>query len=244
MIRIEELVKVYDAHRAVDRLSLTVSSGEILGLVGPNGAGKTSTLRCLCGIIPATSGTISICGHDLVAEPVAARARLAFVPDEPRLFEYLTVNDHLSLFGRLYGVDDVAPRAEALLRENELLERRYAFPGELSRGMKQKLIIACAMLHEPDVLVLDEPLTGLDPAAMRRMKRTIRATADRGAAVIVSSHMLHLVEELCDRVLIIQNGQKILEGALDAIRAELPGLREGADLEEIFLRATGLDQEP
>lgn len=244
MIRIEELVKVYDGHRAVDGLSLEVAGGEILGLVGPNGAGKTSTLRCLCGIIPATSGRIAICGHDLVEQPVEARRELAFVPDEPRLFEYLTVRDHLSLFARLYGVADGDERAEALLRENELWDRRFAFPGELSRGMKQKLIIACAMLHRPRVLVLDEPLTGLDPAAMRRMKRTIRTTADEGAGVIVSSHMLHLVEELCDRVLIIQNGRRVLEGALASIRAELPGLREGADLEEIFLRATGLDEEP
>lgn len=244
MIRIEELVKVYDGHRAVDGLSLQVDGGEILGLVGPNGAGKTSTLRCLCGIIPSTAGRISICGHDLVDEPVAARRELAFVPDEPRLFEYLTARDHLSLFARLYGVEDGEERAERLLRDNELWERRLAFPGELSRGMKQKLIIACAMLHRPRVLVLDEPLTGLDPAAMRRMKRTIRTTADEGAAVIVSSHMLHLVEELCDRVLIIQNGRRVLDGSLATIREELPGLREGADLEEIFLRATGLDEEP
>lgn len=243
MIRIEELVKTYGSHRAVDQLSLRVEAGEILGLVGPNGAGKTSTLRCLCGIIPATEGSIRLGGHDLVAEPVAARRQLAFVPDEPRLFEHLTARDHLALFGRLYGVADADAKGERLLRENELWDRRHAFPGELSRGMKQKLIIACAMLHDPRVLVLDEPLTGLDPAAMRRMKRTIRATCDEGAAVIVSSHMLHLVEEICDRVLIIQNGRRVLEGSIATIRSELPDLREDADLEEIFLRATGLDAE-
>lgn len=244
MIEIEALTKVYDGYRAVDGLALSVPAGEILGLVGPNGAGKTTTLRCLCGIIPTTSGRIRICGHDIVDEPVEARRRLAFVPDEPRLFEYLTVQDHMGLFARLYGVADGDERAARLLREQELWDRRHAFPGELSRGMKQKLIIACAMLHSPRVLVLDEPLTGLDPAAMRRMKRSIRSTADDGAAVIVSSHMLHLVEEICDRVLIIQAGRKVLEGSLAAIRSELPDLREDADLEEIFLRATGLDSEP
>lgn len=244
MIEIDQLVKVYDGNRAVDALSLTVQPGEILGLVGPNGAGKTSTLRCLCGVIPATSGRIAICGHDLVAEPVEARRRLAFVPDEPRLFEYLTVRDHMGLFARLYTVPDAEPRSERLLRENDLWDRRHAFPGELSRGMKQKLVIACAMLHAPRALVLDEPLTGLDPAAVRRMKRTVRATADAGAAVLVSSHMLHLVEEICDRILIIQAGRAVLRGSLEEIRTQLPDLREDADLEEIFLRATGTSDEP
>lgn len=244
MIRIRELMKAYDGQRAVDGLSVSVDAGEILGLVGPNGAGKTTTLRCLCGIIPATSGEISIHGHDLLEEPVEARRHLAFVPDEPRLFEYLTALDHMALFGRLYDVRDADRRAETLLRENELWERRHAFPGELSRGMKQKLIIACAMLHSPRALVFDEPLTGLDPAAMRRMKGTIRRTAEEGAAVIVSSHMLHLVEEISDRILVIQSGKKVLEGSLAEIRTELPDLREDADLEEIFLRATGLDQQP
>ena len=244
MVQIDDLEKVYDGARAVDGLSLRVGAGEILGLVGPNGAGKTTTLRCLAGIIPPTAGRIQVCGHDLQAEPVAARACLAFVPDEPRLFEHLTVADHMSLFARLYGVADGVERAEQLLRDNELWERRHAFPGELSRGMKQKLIIACALLHSPQVLILDEPLTGLDPAAMRRMKRTIVATAKAGASVIVSSHMLHLVEEICERIFIIQHGRLALEGTLDEIRQAMPDLSGEADLEEIFLRATGLDEEP
>lgn len=243
MIRIEELVKLYGEHRAVDGLSLAVEGGEILGLVGPNGAGKTTTLRCLCGIIPPTAGRITIAGHDLVEHPVEARRNIAFVPDEPNLFENLTVLDHLSLFARLYGVADGPARSRELLEANDLWERRLAFPGELSRGMKQKLIIACALLHRPRVLVLDEPLTGLDPAAMRRMKRTIVRTAEEGAAVIVSSHMLHLVEEICSHLFIIQNGKGILEGSMSEIRAGLPELDADADLEEIFLRATGLDDE-
>ena len=243
VIEIRGLVKSYGHTRAVDGLSLSVARGEILGLVGPNGAGKTTTLRCLAGIIPPTEGTIRLAGHDLADEPVAARRVLAFVADEPHLFEYLTVLDHLLLFARLYGLRDGAARARELLQEQELWQRRHAFPGELSRGMKQKLLIACALLHEPDVLVLDEPLTGLDPAAMRRTKRTIRATAARGAAVIVSSHMLHLVEEICDRVFIIDHGRRLLEGTLEEIRRGLPELGERADLEEIFLRATGLGDE-
>ncbi len=243
MIEIQELVKNYEGFIAVDGLSLHVGEGEILGLVGPNGAGKTSTLRCLAGIIPMTSGKIRVCGHDIVDDPIEARRRLAFVPDEPHLFDHLTVWDHMTLFGRIYGVADAPQRAARLLEENDLANQHQAFPGELSRGMKQKLIISCALLHEPRALIFDEPLTGLDPGSMRRTKRTIVRTAAAGASVIVSSHMLHLVEEVCDRVLILQHGKKILEGTLEEIRAAVPDLSVDADLEEIFLRATGQDEE-
>ncbi|MDA1094708.1 MAG: ABC transporter ATP-binding protein [Acidobacteria bacterium] len=242
MISITDLVKLYDGFRAVDGLSLQVEAGQILGLVGPNGAGKTTTLRCLAGIIPPTSGTVTIAGFNLQTHPLEARRRLAFVPDEPQLFEHLTAIDHLALFSRLYGVADGATRAEALLAEADLLDQRLAFPSELSRGMKQKLVVACALLHRPEALVLDEPLTGLDPAAMRRMKRTVRETAAAGASVIVSSHMLQLVEELCDRVLIVNRGTQVLMGTLDEIRGQFPDADADADLETLFMRATGADE--
>ena len=238
MIRIESLVKSYGSALAVDGLSLTVGAGEILGLVGPNGAGKTTTLRCLAGILPSTSGRIEIAGHDLQAEPVEARRRLAFVPDEPRLFENLTAMDHLRVVGRLYGVTDTPERSAELLERFELADRRDAFPSELSRGMKQKLMIALALLHRPQALILDEPLTGLDPGAMRRMKRTVLEQAEAGAAVIVSSHLLHLVQEICGRIAILRGGRKVAEGTLTEIRASLPDLGADADLEEVFLRAT------
>jgi ABC-2 type transport system ATP-binding protein len=238
MIRIENLVKSYDKALAVDGLTLTVAAGEILGLVGPNGAGKTTTLRCLAGILPPTSGRIEIDGRDLKADLVEARRRLAFVPDEPRLFDNLTVMDHLRVVGRLYGVADVPERARELLARFELADRADAFPSELSRGMKQKLMIATALLHNPSALILDEPLTGLDPGAMRRMKRTVVEQAEAGAAVIVSSHLLHLVQEICGRIAILRSGRKVLEGTLPEIRAALPDLDADADLEEIFLRAT------
>jgi ABC-2 type transport system ATP-binding protein len=242
MIRIDGVVKVYDGFRAVDGLSMLIQPGEIVGLVGPNGAGKTSTLRCLAGIIPATEGHISICGHDIVDDGVAARQQLAFVPDEPHLFDYLTVRDHMALFARLYGVENGAARTEQLLTESALWDRRDDFPGGLSRGMKQKLILSCALLHDPRVLILDEPLTGLDPAAMRRVKRSIVATAASGSSVLVSSHMLQLVEEICGRIMIIHEGKKLVEGTLDEIRSAVPGLEGDANLEEIFLKATGLDE--
>jgi ABC-2 type transport system ATP-binding protein len=241
VIVIENLVKTYDGFHAVAGLSLRVERGEILGLVGPNGAGKTSTLRCLAGILPRTSGRIELAGFDLDTQPVEAKRRLAFVPDEPHLFDHLTVQDHVRLFSRIYGVADGIERGAALLEAQDLAGVRLAFPAELSRGMKQKLLLACALLHRPEVLVFDEPLTGLDPASMRRTKRMIVETARAGAAIIVSSHMLHLVEEISDRVLILKQGKQVIEGPLDRIRAELLGAGADADLEEIFLRATGAD---
>jgi ABC-2 type transport system ATP-binding protein len=238
MIEIRDLVKTYGDFAAVDGLSMAVAAGEVVGLVGPNGAGKTTTLRCLAGILPATSGRITIAGHDIDGDPVEARRRLAFVPDEPRLFENLTVADHVKVIGRIYGVADAAERARQLLAELELADRVEAFPAELSRGMKQKLMIALALLHRPAALILDEPLTGLDPGAIRRMKRTLLDQAAAGTAVLVSSHLLALVQEICGRVVIVQRGRQVLAGTLDEIRAALPGLGAHADLEEIFLRAT------
>jgi ABC-2 type transport system ATP-binding protein len=238
MIEVAGLSKSYGDVAAVNGLSFTVQAGEVLGLVGPNGAGKTTTLRCLCGIINPTSGSIKVGGHDLHTDGPAAKARLAFVPDEPQLFEYLTVDEHLRFVGRLYGVADAASRAPELLEELELTEKRRVLPGELSRGMKQKLAIACGLLHRPDALVLDEPLTGLDPGGIKKMKATIIGRAREGAAVILSSHLLHLVEELCTRVLVVRRGKLVALGTIDEIIAERPELA-GQSLEDIFLTLTG-----
>jgi ABC-2 type transport system ATP-binding protein len=237
MIDVVGLSKSYGDFAAVRNLTFAVQPGEVVGLVGPNGAGKTTTLRCLVGIIRPTSGRIRIAGHDLLAEPLEARAALAFVPDEPHLFPHLTVGEHLSFTGRIYGIADAAARGEALLTELELADRRDSLPDELSRGMKQKLAIACGLLHDPRALLLDEPLTGLDPGAIRRMKRTIRDRAEMGAAVILSSHLLGLVEELCSRILVIQNGETVAMGTLDDIIASRPGLA-GRGLEDVFLALT------
>ncbi len=235
MIHIEGLTKAYRDLTAVSALSFAVAPGEVMGLVGPNGAGKTTTLRCLAGILPPTAGRITIDGFDLALRPVDAKRCIAFMPDEPRLFEHLTLADHLAFTARLYGVADAAARGAALLSELELNGKENALPAELSRGMKQKLVIACGLLHEPKALVFDEPLTGIDPGGIRRLKQTIVARARAGAAVIVSSHLLHLVEEICDRVLILSKGRAVLEGTLEEIRA---GAGD-ASLEEVFLRVTG-----
>jgi len=239
MIEVDRLTKLYGGFTAVSELSFRVEPGEILGLVGPNGAGKTTTLRCLVGIIPPTKGRISIAGHALDSEPLAAKREIAFIPDEPRLFDYLTVLEHLHFTARLYGVADRDDRARPLLEELELWDRRDALPPELSRGMKQKLQIACGLVHSPRALAFDEPLTGLDPIGIRRIKETIVTRAREGASVIVSSHLLHLVEELCDRVLILNHGRKVVHGSLEEISRTLPEMQADSNLEEIFLRVTG-----
>jgi len=243
MIEISDLTKMYGSTAAVTDLSFRVEPGEVLGLVGPNGAGKTTTLRCLAGILPPTRGEIMICGHSLLSAPIEAKRRLAFMPDEPRLFDYLTVIEHLAFNGRIYGVADAQARARALLEELELWEKRNALPAELSRGMKQKLVIACGLLHAPGVLLFDEPLTGLDPVGIRRMKTTILKRAREGAAVLLSSHLLHLVEEVCDRILVLKEGRKVIHGSLEEIARSLPELRGDANLEDIFLRVTGHSEE-
>ncbi|BAH37334.1 MAG TPA: ABC transporter ATP-binding protein [Gemmatimonas aurantiaca] len=238
MIDVVGYSKLYGDTVAVQSLSFHVAPGDVLGLVGPNGAGKTTTLRALAGILQPSAGAIRIAGIDLQADPVAAKAKLAFIPDEPQLFEYLTVAEHLQFVARLYGVTDAAPRIPLLLEELELTAKRDALPSELSRGMKQKLAIACGLLHEPRALLLDEPLTGLDPVGIRRMKETISARARDGSAVILSSHLLHLVEELCTRLLVIRQGQAVAFGTIDEIVAARPELA-GHSLEAIFIALTG-----
>jgi len=210
MIEVQGLTKSYGSVAAVRDLSFSVAPGEVLGLVGPNGAGKTTTLRSLAGIVRPAGGTIRIGGHDMERDPVAAKRLLAFMPDEP----------------------------PALLQELELSEKAKALPGELSRGMKQKRVIGFGLLHDPGALLFDEPLTGLDPAGIRRMKQTIRERARQGAAVVLSSHLLHLVEEICTRVLIMQRGRKVVLGTIEEILTERPDLR-GRSLEDIFLTLTG-----
>ena len=234
MVQVENLTKLYGEFTAVNDLSLSIQPGEVLGLVGPNGAGKTTTLRCLAGIIPPTRGTVQVGGHNIVLDPVAAKKQLAFFTDEPRLFDYLTVWQHLNFIARIYQVANYENIGRELLEELELAGKKDSLPGELSRGMKQKLAIACGLLHSPRVIYFDEPLTGLDPIGIRRMKDSILKRARDGAAIIVSSHLLHLVEEICSRILILKDGQKIADGTLDEITQKFSEQPGDANLEEIF----------
>lgn len=239
MIEVEALTKRYGDFTAVRDLSFGVKPGEVLGLVGPNGAGKTSTLRCLAGIIPMSAGRVRIAGHDISSAPIQAKRALAFFPDEPRLFEYLTVRQHLAFVARVYGVDGHEAIAQPLLEEFEIADKADQLPGELSRGMKQKLAIACGLLHGPRVLFFDEPLTGLDPLGIRRMKNSIIKRAGDGATIVLSSHLLHLLEEVCTHVLILKKGAKIADGTLAAVAGQFSNGEPKVSLEEVFIRATG-----
>jgi ABC-2 type transport system ATP-binding protein len=237
LISVQHLTKSYDKLYAVDDLSFGVEPGEVLGLVGPNGAGKTTTLRCLAGIIAPSKGTVEIAGHDIQKDPVPGKQALAFIPDEPHLFEYLTVQEHLKFIARLYGVADAEVKAAQILAELELTEKTKVMPGELSRGMKQKLAIACGLIHDPKVLILDEPLTGLDPGGIRKMRATIAARAKAGTAVVLSSHLLNLVEELCTKILVMRKGRAVAFGTIAEIVAANPELA-GMSLEDVFLTLT------
>jgi ABC-2 type transport system ATP-binding protein len=239
VIEVAGLKKLYGDFEAVRDLSFTVRPGDVLGLVGPNGAGKTTTLRCIAGIIPPSGGRVSIAGHDLAADAIGAKRSLAFFSDEPRLFEYLTVRQHLAFVARIYGVANHEALAEPLLEEFEIADKADDLPSKLSRGMKQKLAIACGLLHAPRVLFFDEPLTGLDPLGIRRMKKSIVQRAQSGCAVVLSSHLLHLLEEVCTHVLILKRGTKIANGTLGEVAAEFSRGEAGVDLEEVFIRATG-----
>jgi ABC-2 type transport system ATP-binding protein len=241
LIHVEDYHKTYRETVAVDGLSFEVTPGTVLGLVGPNGAGKTTTMRALAGIIRPTRGRRSLAGHDVVHDPIAAKRELAYIPDDPKLFDALTVWEHLEFIASAYRVDNFVPRGEALLEQFELVEKRGELAQTLSRGMRQKVAICCAYLHDPRAILFDEPLTGLDPYAIRTLKASIADRAEKGAAVVVSSHLLVLVEDLCTHLLILNKGHRLFYGSLDEARARYVGLQgDGtvASLEDVFFRAT------
>jgi ABC-2 type transport system ATP-binding protein len=239
MIEVRQLTKRYEGRTAVDGLSFAVRGGEILGLVGPNGAGKTTTLRAIAGIHPPSDGSVHIAGYDVERQPIEAKRRLGLIPDEPQLFGTLTVWEHLDFTARVYGVRDWHPAAERLLAELELADRRDSMADELSRGMRQKVAVACALLHEPQALLLDEPLTGLDPRGIRTLYGLLRRRAAEGAAVMLSSHLLGQIEGLCTSFLVVRQGRLLFHGTRDELRlryADEVGV--DATLEDIFFHLT------
>ena len=231
--------KAYRDKLAVDGLSFHLEPGQVLGMVGPNGAGKTTTLRAIAGIFRPTSGTLRVSGHDVVQHPRAAKHRLAYVPDDPHLFEALTVWEHLDFIASAYQVTAFEARGQALLERFDLMPHRDRPAQALSRGMRQKLALCCAWLHEPDLIMLDEPMTGLDPRGIRTLKSAVREELDRGAAFVISSHQLDLVEDLASHLLILIEGRRRFFGTMAEARALLAtGQEEHADLEQIFFHAT------
>ena len=237
LIRVEGFHKTYRETAAVVDLGFEVQAGQILGLLGPNGAGKTTTLRVVSGIIPPTQGNLHVAGHDVVRDSVAAKRQLAYVPDDPRLFDALTVGEHMEFIASAYGVTDSAAKSARLFEQFELAEKRDTVAQELSRGMRQKVAICCAYLHDPKVILFDEPLTGLDPRGIRTLKVSIVDRARGDAAVLVSSHLLSLIEDLCTHLLIVHCGRRLFFGEAAEARAAFADMQSDASLEDLFFRA-------
>ena len=238
MIDVQDFHKAYSDQVAVRGITFRVEPGEILAIIGPNGAGKTTTMRAIAGIISASRGRLSVAGFDVDADGIAAKSRLAFVPDDAPLFHDLTVEEHLSFYASIYRVADAREKALRLLDEFELASKLGTPASDLSRGMRQKLAICCAYLHDPQAMLFDEPLTGLDPQGIRVFKRSLRERAAQGAAVMISSHMLAMVEDLCTHVLILAAGTQRFFGPIDELRASFEHVDAAARLEDIFFAAT------
>jgi ABC-2 type transport system ATP-binding protein len=240
MIEIEELTKKYGDFTAVDRLSLTARAGEIFGFLGPNGAGKTTTIRIVAGLSLPTSGRVRVNGVDVVTDAVQAKSVMGYVPDRPYLYEKLTGRELLHFVADLYRKDwrDCEPRAVELLRYFGLADWIDARIENLSHGMKQKLVIVSALVHDPAVLVIDEPMVGLDALAQRQVKVLFRRLADEGKTVFLTTHTLSVAEAVCDRIAIIHRAKIVASGTVGELKAAAPG----SPLEDVFLELTYVDE--
>ena len=239
MLDLKSLTKNYDSFAAVKDLSLRVPAGELVGFLGPHGAGKTTPIKMLSGLLRPTAGTVEIGGHDILAEPLEAKALLGLVPDSPVLYKKLTGREFVRFVAELYSVDGAV--TEKRIRDLlELLDMTGAADDLIdtySHGMKQKTAIMAALVHDPGLVVLDEPTVGLDPRSARIVKDVLRALCDRGKTVFMSTHILEIAERMCDRVGIINKGELVAVGTLSDLRAG--GRAGGASLEDIFLELTG-----
>jgi len=225
LVLASRLTRRYGEFTAVEALDLEVRAGELFGFLGPNGAGKTTTLRMLVGLLRPSAGEVAVAGHSLAAAPEAARARLGFVPETPFLYDRLTAREFLALCAALYDVpaDVAGRRAAALLALLELLPAADALIESYSHGMRQKTALAGALIHDPDVLFLDEPTVGLDPRSARVIKDLLRALCDRGKTVFLSTHVLEIAERLCDRVGILHHGRLVALGTMEELRERARG---------------------
>ncbi len=237
MIELRDVSKRYGNKLAVDRLSLTIPAGELFAFLGPNGAGKTTTIKMLCGLLFPSSGSVLVGGFDMAKQGDDARRLIAFVPDTPYLYEKLTGREFLKFIADIYGLDD----AKAVAKADEVIElfRLGEFVDDLterySHGMRQRTVFAAALMHEPKVLIVDEPTVGLDPKSIRLLKNLLRQEANHGTTVFLSTHSLDIAQELADRIGIIDNGRLIGCGTLDMLRKQAD--RSGT-LEEVFLQLT------
>ena len=240
MIKTVNLTRKYGSLFAVKELDLTVRPGEVFGFLGPNGAGKTTTIRLIVGLLRPTSGTVIVAGHDVQSDPLAVKRSVGYLAQTPLLYERLTGREFLRFMGGLYGLDEktIEIRADHLLALTELSDDADRLIESYSGGMRHKIGLCGSLIHEPPVLVLDEPLTGLDPHSARRIKQLLRQLCQQGRTVFLSTHVLEVAERVCDRVGILNKGQLIAVGTLDALRTQARSSTEST-LEDLFIQLTG-----
>jgi len=239
MIELKDLTKTYGTYTAVQRLSLSIGRGEIFGFIGPNGAGKTTTIKMMGGVMAPTEGTITIAGIDMQAEPRKAKRKVGFIPDRPFLYEKLTGLEFMQFTADIYGVpeEQFPDKAAAILALFSLADWSNELIESYSHGMKQRLIMAAALLHDPEVLIVDEPMVGLDPLAIIMVKNLFKRLASQGVTIFMSTHTLKVAEDICDRIGIIVRGRLIASGTAADLRREANV--SSADLEQVFLNLTG-----
>jgi ABC-2 type transport system ATP-binding protein len=238
MIELINLTKKYNNFPAVNGLNLVVEKGEIFGFIGPNGAGKTTTINMMGGVLAPTSGAVMICGIDIQKYPKKAKGKIGYIPDRPYIYEKLTGIEFLKFIGDLYGVDEdtFLDRSREKLRLFSLSEWADELIESYSHGMKQKLVMAAALLHDPEVIIIDEPMVGLDPLVINRVKSLFQQLAKNGVTIFMSTHTLKVAEDICDRIGIIHKGSLVAMGTAEDLKNDIQN--KDADLEEIFIKLT------
>ncbi|MEM9411491.1 MAG: ABC transporter ATP-binding protein [Planctomycetota bacterium] len=237
IISVKRYQKAYDLEIAVEDLTFRVFPGQVLGLIGPNGAGKTTTLKAIAGIIPISGGTLTVNGFDVERDSIHVKKISAYVPDDPQLFNDLTVAQHFAFTASVYNVNGWQEKMSTIVERFDLSKKLNSRCSDLSRGMRQKLAIGCAYLFEPKALLLDEPMTGLDPRGIRVLKETITERANQGIGVIISSHLLAMVEDICTDVLILKEGCNQFFGDLNSLKQKFSNANQEQSLEELFFSA-------
>ncbi|WP_114750223.1 ABC transporter ATP-binding protein [Pleomorphovibrio marinus] len=235
MLEVNGLVKLYGKQKAVDEINFSLEGGEVVGLLGPNGAGKSTTMKCIVGLLRKTKGEISIGGQDHLS--TAAKKLFSYIPETPSVYDLLTVEEHLQFIAQAYSVKEWKPRAEELMLTYDLLDKRKKLGRDLSKGMRQKVSICCALLSDPQVLFFDEPMIGLDPKAIRNTKRIFRELKDKGKTILVSTHLIESVEIIADRIMIMKDGKIIGNDSLGNLKAAFK-TGDQITLEDLFLELT------
>ncbi len=238
MLEVKNLVKNYGKKQAVKGINFTVRPGEIFGFLGHNGAGKTTTIKVSSGLLKPTSGSVKICGYDIVTQPVEAKKNLGYVPENPYLYDKLTGREFLSMVSGIYmkGMSDAGSSINHLLEQLQMFDEADQLIGSYSQGMRRKITLGAALLHKPKVMLLDEPTTGLDAVSAKAAKDMFRKHADEGAAVLFTTHILEIAERICDRIGVIYHGELIAVGTLDELKEKASS--SGSTLEDIFLKLT------